>query len=162
MTISLGDKIPSAVLVTRDAAGQHDMKLPEALMGRTVVIFGVPAAFSGTCTAAHVPSFIRTKAKLMAKGVNEIICVSVNDSYVMEAWGNSTGANAAGITMAGDVDASFTTAIGMDYAAGFARGAARSDRYAMLVVDGIVKVVNKEDNNGACNISAGETLLDAL
>ena len=162
MTITLGDKIPSAILVTRDATGQHDLKLPDALMGRTVVIFGVPAAFSGTCTASHVPSFIRTKPKLLAKGVDEIICVSVNDSYVMQAWGESTGANAAGITMAGDVDASFTTAIGMDYAAGFARGAARSSRYAMLVVDGIVKVINKEDTNGACNISAGETLLEAM
>ena len=162
MTITLGERIPAAVLVTRDAAGQHDMVLPEALKGRTVVIFGVPAAFSGTCTSAHVPSFIRTKAKFMAKGVDEIICVSVNDSYVMQAWGGTTGANAAGITMAGDVDASFTTAIGMDYPAGFARGQARSDRYAMLVVDGVVKVLNKEDTNGACNIAAGEGLLEAM
>ena len=162
MTISVGDRLPEATLHQMGENNPEAVSLGGKLKGRKVVIFGLPGAFTSTCTLAHVPSFIRTKAKLMAKGVNEIICVSVNDSYVMEAWGNSTGANAAGITMAGDVDASFTTAIGMDYAAGFARGAARSSRYAMLVVDGIVKVVNKEDNNGACNISAGETLLDAL
>ena len=88
--------------------------------------------------------------------------MSVNDAFVMKAWGDATGANAAGIVMASDPDASFTQALGLDFAAGFVRGAPRSLRYALLAVNGVVKVLNVEDNPGACSVSAGEGLLDAM
>ena len=162
MTIAVGDKVPDGVLVLRDGDGARDVALSARLAGRSVVIFGLPGAFTGTCSTAHVPSFIRTMPKFKAKGVDEIICVSVNDSHVMQAWGAVTGAAAAGITMASDSDASVTTALGLDYAAGFVRGAPRSKRYAMHVVDGVVKVLNVEDSTGACTISAGEGLLDSM
>ena len=90
------------------------MKLADKLKGRKVVIFGLPGAYTGTCSTAHVPSFIRTAQKFADKGVDEIICVSVNDPFVMKAWGEATGATAAGITMLGDADASFSKAIGLD------------------------------------------------
>ena len=83
--------------------------------GRKVVIFAVPGAFTPTCHSAHVPSFVRTKDQFDAKGVDEIICVSANDPFVMKAWGEATGATAAGITMLGDADASFTKAMGMEF-----------------------------------------------
>ncbi len=99
------------------------------------------------------------ESEVRCQGVDEIICVSVNDPFVMKAWGDSTGATAAGITMLGDGDASFTKAIGMDFdvpAIGFH---SRSKRYALLAEYGLVKVLNLEKAPGACEISAGETLL---
>ena len=162
MSVAVGNKVPDGVLVVRDAEGPQDVPLAAYLAGRSVVIFGLPGAYTGVCSTAHVPSFIRTMPKLKAKGVDEVICLSVNDSHVMQAWGEATGATAAGITMAADSDASVTKAFGLDYAAGFARGATRSKRYAMHVVDGVIKVLNVEDSTGACSISAGEGLLDAM
>ncbi len=162
MSVAVGNKVPDGVLVVRNADGVRDIPLATHLAGRSVVIFGLPGAYTGTCSTAHVPSFIRTMPLLKAKGVDEVICLSVNDSYVMQAWGVATGATSAGIVMAADADASVTTAFGLDYAAGFVRGAPRSKRYAMHVVDGVIKVLNIEDSTGVCSISAGEGLLDAM
>jgi glutaredoxin/glutathione-dependent peroxiredoxin len=162
MTIAVGDRVPEGVLVVRDGDGVRDVPVAGLLAGRSVVIFGLPGAYTGTCSTAHVPSFIRTMPQFKARGVDEVVCISVNDSHVMKAWGEATGATAAGITMASDSDASVTKALGLDFAAAFVRGAPRSRRYAMHVVDGVVKVLNVEDNNGACSISAGEGLLDSM
>jgi peroxiredoxin len=162
MTISVGDKIPASSLMVAGEAGVAEIAMEERLAGKSVVIFGLPGAYTGTCSTAHVPSFIRTIAGLKAKGVDEVICVSVNDAYVMRAWGEATGATAAGIVMASDPDASFTKALGLDFAAGFVRGAPRSKRYAMHVVDGVVKVLNLEEKPGICDISGGEAMLEAI
>jgi len=109
-----------------------------------------------------VPSFIRTKDQFDGKGVDEIICVSVNDPFVMKAWGEATGADAAGLTMLADPESAFTTAIGMNFDAPPVGLMARSKRYAMLVEDGVVKVLNEESSPGECEVSAGEGLLDAM
>lgn len=162
MTISVGEKIPDGSLMLSGEGGIKELPVGAELAGKSVVIFGLPGAYTGTCSTAHVPSFIRTFDKFKAKGVDEIICVSVNDAHVMRAWGEATGAAEAGIVMAADPDASFTEALGLEYGAGFARGMARSKRYAMHVVDGVVKVLNLEDSTGACEISAGEALLEKL
>jgi peroxiredoxin len=126
------------------------------------VIFAVPGAFTPTCHSAHVPSFMRTKDQFTEKGVDEIICVSVNDPFVMKAWGEVTGATEAGITMLSDAESAFTKAIGMDFDAPPAGLIARSKRYAMLVEDGIVTQLNEESSPGECEISAGEGLLDVM
>jgi cytochrome c peroxidase len=162
MAISTGDTLPDATLTQMGADGPGPVKLSEKVKGRKVAIFAVPGAFTPTCHSAHVPSFIRTKDQFAEKGVDEIICISVNDPFVMGAWGESTGATAAGITMLGDPASEFTKAIGMDFDAPPAGLMARSQRYAMLVEDGVVKVLNAEDNPGACETSAGEGLLDAM
>lgn len=162
MTISVGQALPAAVLTVRDANGARDIALADHAKGKSLVIFAVPGAYTGTCTTAHVPSFIRTIGKFKDKGVDEVICVAVNDSFVMQAWGEATGATAAGITMAADCDASFTKAMGMDFAAGFVRGAPRSLRYAVHAVDGVVKVLQVEENPGQCVVSAGEGMLAAI
>jgi len=162
MTISVGEKIPAGSLMLAGSDGISEIPMGERLAGKSVVIFGLPGAYTGTCSTAHVPSFIRTMDQFKAKGVDEVICVSVNDVFVMKAWGEVTGANAAGIVMASDPDASFTQALGLDFAAGFVRGAPRSLRYALHAVDGVVKVLNLEDNPGACTVSAGEGLLEAM
>lgn len=162
MTISVGSKLPDANLLRMGENGPEAVALADRLAGRKVVIFGLPGAYTGTCTTAHVPSFMRNKDKLAAKGVDEIICVSVNDPFVMKAWGDSTGAAAAGISMLGDADGSFTKAIGLDFTAPPAGLIGRSKRYALLADDGVVKVLNLEESPGVCDISGGEAMLDAI
>ncbi len=162
MTISVGDTLPDATLVQLGADGPEAVSMAEKVKGRKVVIFAVPGAYTPTCHSAHVPSFVRTKDQFDAKGVDEIICVSVNDPFVMKAWGADTGAADAGITMLGDAESAFTKAIGMDFDAPPAGLVARSKRYAMLVEDGVVKVLNEEASPGECEVSAGEALLEAV
>ena len=98
----------------------------------------------------------------MAKGVDEIICVSVNDPFVLKAWGESTGATEAGITMLGDAESTFTKAIGLDFDAPPAGLIARSKRYAMIVDDGTVTTLHVEESPGVCEVSGGESLLKEL
>lgn len=162
MTISTGDKLPDATLVQMGSEGPAPVALAEKTKGRKVVIFAVPGAFTPTCHSAHVPSFMRTKDQFDAKGVDEVICVSVNDPFVMKAWGDATGAAQAGITMLADAQSEFTKAIGLDFDAPPAGLMGRSQRYAMLVEDGTVSVLNLEENPGACETSAGEGLLDKM
>ncbi|AHM03802.1 Antioxidant, AhpC/Tsa family [Roseibacterium elongatum DSM 19469] len=162
MPISVGDTLPDATLVQMGADGPEQVQLSDKVKGRKVVIFAVPGAFTPTCHSAHVPSFVRTKGDFDAKGVDEIICISVNDPFVMGAWGEATGATAAGITMLGDAESAFTTAIGMDFTAPPAGLIARSGRYAMYVEDGVVKVLHAEENPGVCETSGGEALLSAI
>jgi peroxiredoxin len=161
MTIAIGTKLPDATLLQMGANGAEGVKLADRLKGRKVVIFGLPGAYTGTCSTAHVPSFIRTSGAFAEKGVDEIICVSVNDPFVMKAWGEATGATAAGITMLGDADASFTKAIGMTFDVPPLGFFARSKRYSALVEDGVVTQFNPETGTG-CEISAGEHLLSQL
>jgi cytochrome c peroxidase len=159
MTLSTGDKLPDATLLTLGENGPEEVALSARTAGRKVVIFAVPGAYTPTCSSAHVPSFVRTKGQFDAKGVDEIICVSVNDPFVMKAWGESTGASEAGITMLGDAQSAFTKAIGMDFDAPPAGLLARSKRYAMYVEDGTVKVLHVEESPGTCEVTAGESLL---
>ena len=159
MPISVGDKLPEATFTRMGAEGPEQVTLSSLTKGRKVVIFAVPGAFTPTCSSAHVPSFIRTKEQFASKGVDEIICVSVNDPFVMKAWGEATGATAAGITMLGDSQSEFTKAIGMDFDAAPAGLMARSKRYAMLVEDGKVTLLQAEESPGVCDVSGGESLL---
>lgn len=162
MTIAQGSRLPEATLLQMGANGPEKVSLADLTKGRKVVIFGLPGAFTGTCTSAHVPSFIRTKAAFDAKGVDEIICVSVNDPFVMKAWGASTGATDAGLTFLGDASSEFTKAIGLNFsnpAVGFAD---RSKRYALYAEDGMVKVLHIEESPGVCEASGGESLLAAI
>jgi peroxiredoxin len=162
MTISIGTKLPDAALLMMGNDGPEAVNLGTRLNGRKVVIFGLPGAFTGTCSTAHVPSFVRTAAKFAEKGVDEIICISVNDPFVMKAWGESTGAAAAGITMLGDAEGSFTKAVGMTFSAPPVGLIDRSRRYALYAEDGVVKVLHEEENPGACDVSGGEAMLAAI
>ena len=162
MTISKGDKLPEATLLQMGENGPEAVTLSDKTAGRKVVIFAVPGAYTPTCHSSHVPSFVRTRDQFAEKGVDEIICISVNDPFVMGAWGKDTGASDAGITMLGDSESAFTKAIGMDFTAPPVGLMARSKRYAMLVEDGTVTLLHEEENPGACEVSAGEALLAAM
>ena len=161
MTIAEGMSLPDATLLQMGADGAQSVKLSDKLKGRKVVIFGLPGAYTGTCSTAHVPSFIRTAKKFADKGVDEIICVSVNDPFVMKAWGEATGATAAGITMLADSDASFTKALDLTFDLPQFGFFARSKRYSLLAEDGLVTRFNPEAGPG-CEISAGEHLLSQI
>ena len=162
MTISVGEKIPAATLAQMDDGKPVPVDLAARLAGRKVVLFGLPGAYTGTCTSAHVPSFMRTLDGFTAKGVDEIICVSVNDAFVMKAWGDSTGATAAGITMLADPASELTKAMGLEFSAPPAGFYDRSTRYAMYIEDGVIKVLHREESAGVCETSGGEAMLAAI
>ncbi len=162
MTITQGSILPNAALLQMGANGPEAVDLASKLKGRKVVIFGLPGAYTGTCTTSHVPSFMRNKAKFDAKGVDEIICLSVNDPFVMAAWSASTGAGAAGITMLGDSDGAFAQAIDMVLHLPQIGLNNRSKRYALYAVDGVVQVLHHGAETGECEISGGEAMLAAI
>ena len=159
--IEVGQKLPNATLTMMGPDGVQQVDLASRLKGRRVIIFGLPGAFTPTCSSAHLPSFMRTKPQFDAKGVDEIICLSVNDPHVMRAWGETSGGAAAGISFLADQASEFTKAIGMEFSAPPAGFFDRSKRYSMFVEDGVVTIFNPEIEKG-CAISGGENLLDQI
>lgn len=162
MAIEQGDMLPDAKLGRMGADGPEIVDVNELGKGKKLAIFALPGAFTGTCSTAHVPSFIRTIDQFKAKGVEEVICVSVNDVFVMQAWGEQTGAAEAGIQMLADGDGSFTKAMGRDFSAPPVGLIDRSKRYAMIVEDGKITAIHDEENPGMCDVSGGEALLEAV
>lgn len=162
MTLSTGDTLPDATLIRMGDKGPEAVSLHALAKDRKIVVFAVPGAFTPTCHSAHVPSFIRTAAQFAGKGVDEIICISVNDPFVMKAWGEATGASAAGISMLADADGAFTKEIGLDFTAPPVGLLARSKRYALMAENGVVKTLHLEESPGTCEISGGEALLAAI
>ena len=159
MALGEGDKLPAGNLLELTDNGPAQVDLADYATGR-VAIFALPGAYTGTCSTAHVPSFIRTADAFRAKGVDRIVCVSVNDPFVMGAWRSATGADKAGLTFLSDADGSFTKAMGMNFDAPPAGLFGRSKRYAMLIEDGTITALNIEESPGQCDISGGEALLD--
>ncbi len=159
--ITVGLRLPEARLLRPGAGGPEAVQLSALLNGRKVVMFALPGAFTPTCDSAHLPSFIRAADDLRAKGVDEIICLAVNDAHVMRYWGEVSGAAAARITMLADADAAFTKAVGMDYSNPNAGMFDRSKRYAMVVEDGVVTHFDM-DPPGQCSLSTGNAILDVL
>lgn len=148
-------------MVTMGADGPETVSLSDKLAGRKVVLFALPGAYTGPCSTIHVPSFMRVMDQLKAKGVDEVICVSVNDPFALAAWGKSTGASEAGITFLGDADGSFTKTLGVDFTAPHLGLIGRSNRYALVLEDGVITVA-QVDQPGVCDISTGENLLAAM
>ncbi|PWE29621.1 peroxiredoxin [Pararhodobacter marinus] len=161
MTISTGETLPDATLQKIGADGPEAVSVKDLTEGRKVVIFAVPGAFTPTCHSAHVPSFVRSMDALKQKGVDEVVCISVNDAFVMKSWGEATGATEAGITMLADGMGEFTEKLGLSFDAPPVGLKGRSKRYAMMVEDGVVTVFHPETGSG-CEISGGEAMVEAL
>jgi glutaredoxin/glutathione-dependent peroxiredoxin len=159
--IAEGDTLPEATLLRVGPNGPEAVRLHDRLKGRKVILFAVPGAYTPTCDSAHMPSFVRTADRFAEKGIDEIICVSVNDAHVMRYWGESTGATEAGITLLADADASFTTALGLAFDNPAVGMFDRSRRYAMRVEDGVVTSFHLEQP-GVCEVSTGEAMLAEL
>ena len=152
---------PDATLLMKDADGIHSVSLADKMKGRKVIIFAVPGAFTPTCSSAHVPSFIRTKDAFAAKGVDEIICISVNDPFVMDAWGKANNVGDK-IIMLADPFLNFTRAIGTDVDKS-ARGLGiRSNRFNMLIDNMRAVNIQEESDTGMCEISAAENFLKII
>lgn len=158
MTIAAGDKFPTGTLLKVGANGPEAVDTAD-LTGR-VAIFGVPGAFTGTCTNAHMPSFIRTADAFRGKGVSRIVCLTVNDPFVADAWAKSTGADKAGIEVLADADGSLTKALGLSFDAPPAGLFGRCKRFAALLDNGAVSVFEIEESPGQCSLTAGEALLE--
>ncbi len=160
--IAEGDRLPDATLNRATPDGPQEVSMARLTEGRKVVIFAVPGAFTPTCHSAHMPSFLSVHDALRAKGVDEVICLAVNDPFVLQAWGDETGATTAGITLVSDGASEFTRAVGMIFDAPQVGFMGRSVRYAMLVEDGVVRILHVEQGRGTCELSSGPAMLAAM
>jgi peroxiredoxin len=159
MALGVGDALPSVAVKVMGEKGPEDLNIGEFSAGKKVVLFAVPGAFTPTCSAAHLPGFVANADKIKAKGVDAIICLSVNDAFVMKAWGD--GQNAEELIMAGDGNGDFTAAMGLTLdGSGFGLGQ-RSSRYALIADNGIITQLNAE-KGGAFEVSSAEAIMDAL
>lgn len=161
MAVSKGDKLPDVTVLRMGADGPEQVQMADLTKGR-VAIFGLPGAFTGTCSNAHMPSFIRTADAFRAKGFDAIYCVTVNDPFVCAAWAEATGSDKAGIAILADAAGDFTRAMGLAFDAPPAGLFGRSKRYALAARDGVIEVIQIEDSPGMCSVSAGESLLEAV
>ncbi|MBM9593198.1 peroxiredoxin [Roseitranquillus sediminis] len=162
MTIAEGDRLPGAHLLRLGEDGPEQVDLSERLAGRRVAIFGFPGAFTPTCDSAHMPSLVRTSRQMRDRGVDEVMCIAVNDPFVLDVWSKTAGAAEAGITVLADAECAFTEAIGMRFDAPPRGLIARSQRYSMLVEDGVVRYLQVEQGRGVCELTTGESMLEVL
>lgn len=161
MTIKPGDNMPEATLMHMSDAGPTPITTGELFGGKTVALFALPGAFTPTCSNQHLPGFIEKSEELRAAGVDTIICLSVNDAFVMGAWGEQQGASGK-VMMVGDGNGELTGKLGLTMdGSGFGMGT-RSLRYSMIVRDGVVETLNVEGNPGQAVDSGAENLLSQL
>jgi glutaredoxin/glutathione-dependent peroxiredoxin len=161
MSIKVGDKVPSGSFGVMGSEGPGAMSTDELFSGKRVVLFGVPGAFTPTCSKTHLPGFVENTAALKAKNVDTIACLSVNDVFVMDAWSKSAGAGGK-VVMLADGNAAYTKALGLELdASGFGMGT-RSQRFAMVVKDGVVEKLMVEPSAGECTVSGGPSVLESL
>ncbi len=161
MTIAVGDKVPSAKFNIITEEGMSELSTDELFSGKRVVVFALPGAFTPTCSAKHVPGFVRHADALKAKGVDSIACLSVNDVFVMGAWGKDQGVGDK-VAMIADGSADFTKAVGMELDLSSRGLGLRSRRYAMVVEDGVVKTLKVEENPSGLDVSSAESILAEL
>ena len=159
MTINVGDRLPDVPLSIATADGPKPITSGEYFAGKRVALFAVPGAYTPTCSARHLPSYVDKASDLKAKGIDEIACISVNDPFVMAAWGKSDGSD--DITMLADGNGDFSDAVGLSFdGAKFGMGK-RSQRYSMIVDNGVVEQLNVEAP-GEYRASSADYMLDQL
>ncbi len=159
MTIQVGDKIPASTMKIMGEQGPTDISTDEIFGGKKVLLFAVPGAFTPGCSITHLPGYVVNADKIKAAGVDTIACMSVNDAFVMDAWGKAQ--NAEELLMLADGNATFTAALGLELdGSGFGLGT-RSQRFAMIVDDGTVTHLNVEPGAGV-DVSSAETMMGLL
>ncbi len=160
MAVNVGDKLPQATFTTMGPDGPKPLTTEEVFSGKTVALFAVPGAFTPTCSMRHLPGFKEKAADLKAKGVDTIACVSVNDVFVMNAWGKDQDVGDS-ILMLADGNGDFTKAVGLELDGSRFGMGSRSQRYSMLVKDGVVSQLNIEQG-GELKVSAADYMLEHL
>ncbi|MFL2886263.1 MAG: peroxiredoxin [Candidatus Pelagibacterales bacterium] len=162
MTIKVGDKIVNEpLMIPSKEKGVGSLNLQEFSKGKKIVVFAVPAAFSPTCSRTHLPGYLENYDKLMEKGIDAIICVSVNDIFVMKAWAKDQNSGDK-VILAADGSAKFTKAIGMDVDLDTFGQGIRSKRYSMLIDDSIIKSINIEGKPGQAEDSGATKMLEII
>ena len=159
MTVQVGDRIPDVSITIAGSEGPQQKMSSEYFAGKRVALFAVPGAFTPTCSARHLPSYVERASDLKAKGVDEIACISVNDPFVMSAWGERDGSQ--DITMIADGNGAFAEAVGLEMDGSKFGMGKRSQRYSMVVNDGVVEQLNVEAP-GEYRASSAETMLEQL
>ncbi len=157
MTIKVGDKLPESNFMTPGASGPEPKTTADIFAGKTVALFAVPGAFTPTCSAKHLPGYLDKGGDLKARGVDAIACVSVNDVFVMDAWGKSQNAGDK-VMMLADGNGAFTKALGLELDGSKFGMGSRSQRYSMVVKDGVVEKLNVEEG-GAFEVSSADYML---
>ena len=161
MSIKPGDRLPDVTFTIMTAEGPRPAHTAGIFKGRKIALFAVPGAYTPTCHKSHMPGFVGRVAEITGKGVDAVVCTAVNDIFVLHQWAKDTGADGK-ITMLADGSADFAKAVGLEIDL-TARGlGVRSKRYAMLVDDGVVKVVNVEDAPPDHGISSAETMCSLI
>lgn len=160
MALSVGDTIPNVTLMTHSAEGLKPVDTGEVLGRGKVVLFAVPAAFSPGCSDYHLPGFVMQADEILAKGVDRIACVAVNDAWAMSAWGNAQGAGDK-ILMLGDGNGEFTAAVGLELDMSKIAAGRRSQRYAAILQDGVVEALFVETGRGV-EASSADAVIKAL
>ena len=161
MTIKVGDKLPAATFKVKTADGVKEMTTDEVFKGKKVVLFAVPGAFTPTCSLNHLPGYLDNRDAILAKGVDQIAVVAVNDAFVMGAWAQSTGGEGKILYLA-DGSATFTKAAGLELDATAGGLGIRSKRYSAIVEDRVVKTLNIEEQAGQAVTSAASAILEQL
>ena len=159
MAVQVGDSIPDVTLKIMGEKGPEDISTSDIFSGKKVVMFAVPGAFTPTCSQAHLPGFVANADKIKEKGVDAIVCTSVNDPFVMDAWGKA--GNAEEIMMVGDANGDLAASLGVTLDLGGAGLGTRSTRYSLIAEDGKITALNLE-NGGAFEVSSAEAILEAL
>ena len=160
MTIQVGDKLPSIDVQYKTAGEVKTINTDELFAGKKVVVFALPGAFTPTCSASHLPGYVVNSDQLFDKGVDRIVCLSVNDAHVMQAWGEDQNVEDR-VMMIADGNADFSRAVGLEVDLSVGGMGIRSQRYAMVVNDGVVELLNVEAPR-EFKISDAETILDSL
>ncbi|HZH25563.1 MAG TPA: peroxiredoxin [Azospirillaceae bacterium] len=160
MTIKVGDKIPSVTLKRLGPNGMEEVKTDELFAGKKVVMFAVPGAFTPTCSAKHLPGFVEKAEELKAKGVQEIVCMSVNDPFVMKAWADYGKVDGT-VTMLPDGNGDLTRALGLEMDGTAYQLGKRSQRFALVAENGVVTMLNVE-KPGTFEVSSADAVLKAL
>ena len=160
MTIKVGDRMPEGKFTVMGANGPEALTTDQLFSGKKVVLFSVPGAFTPTCSAKHLPGFVDTADALKAKGVDTIACMAVNDAFVMSAWGKGAGADGK-VTMLADGNGEYARALGLEMDASKFGMGQRSQRFSMIVEDGVVTQLNVEPP-GQFGVSSSETALQQL
>ena len=161
MAIQVGDRVPSVTVAHMGEDGPENLSTDEIFAGKKVVLFALPGAYTPTCSAKHVPGFVQHADAIRARGVDTIACLSVNDAFVMGAWGKDRGVGDK-VLMLADGSGEFTSAVGMELDLTSRGLGVRSHRYAMVVDDGVVTALKLEENPSGLGVSSAESILDEL
>ncbi len=159
MTIKVGDRLPDVPLTLATAEGPVPVKSGDYFAGKRVALFAVPGAYTPTCSVKHLPSFVEKADELKAKGIDEIVATSVNDAFVLGAWNTDQGSDS--ITMLADGNGDFAKAIGLTMDGSKFGMGQRSQRYSMVVADGVIEQINVEAP-GEYRVSGADTMLGKL